>query len=85
VVKRGGVGIQLQPRDFRMLECLMRHAGQVVTRTILLDDVWSYHFDPRTNVVESHLSRLRTKIDKGFTPELIHTVRGAGYCLRAPE
>lgn len=85
VVKRAGNEIQLQPREFRLLEYLMRHAGQVVTRTMLLDNVWNYHFDPRTNVVESHLSRLRTKIDKGFTPELIHTVRGAGYCLRAPE
>ena len=85
VVKRSGHEIQLQPREFRLLEYLMRHAGQVVTRTMLLDNVWNYHFDPRTNVVESHLSRLRTKIDKGFTPELIHTVRGAGYCLRAPE
>jgi len=85
VVKRGGSEIALQPREFRLLEYLMRHAGQVVTRTMLLDNVWNYHFDPRTNVVESHLSRLRTKIDKGFTPELIHTVRGAGYCLRAPD
>ena len=85
VVKRGGNEIALQPREFRLLEYLMRHAGQVVTRTMLLDNVWNYHFDPRTNVVESHLSRLRTKIDKGFTPELIHTVRGAGYCLRAPD
>jgi two-component system OmpR family response regulator len=85
MVKRAGHEIQLQPREFRLLEYLMRHAGQVVTRTMLLDNVWNYHFDPRTNVVESHLSRLRTKIDKGFTPELIHTVRGAGYCLRAPE
>jgi two-component system OmpR family response regulator len=85
VVKRAGQEIPLQPREFRLLEYLMRHAGQVVTRTMLLDNVWNYHFDPKTNVVESHLSRLRTKIDKGFTPELIHTVRGAGYCLRAPE
>jgi two-component system OmpR family response regulator len=85
VVKRAGHEIQLQPREFRLLEYLMRHAGQVVTRTMLLDNVWNYHFDPKTNVVESHLSRLRTKIDKGFSPELIHTVRGAGYCLRAPE
>ena len=85
VVKRGGNEIALQPREFRLLEYLMRHAGQVVTRTMLLDKVWNYHFDPRTNVVESHLSRLRTKIDKGFTPELIHTVRGAGYCLRVPD
>jgi len=85
VVKRAGHEITLQPREFRLLEYLMRHAGQVVTRTMLLDNVWNYHFDPRTNVVESHLSRLRTKIDKGFGTELIHTVRGAGYCLRAPE
>jgi two-component system OmpR family response regulator len=85
VVKRAGHEITLQPREFRLLEYLMRHAGQVVTRTMLLDNVWNYHFDPRTNVVESHLSRLRTKIDKGFGAELIHTVRGAGYCLRAPE
>jgi two-component system OmpR family response regulator len=85
VVRRGGNEIALQPREFRLLEYLMRHAGQVVTRTMLLDNVWNYHFDPRTNVVESHLSRLRTKIDKGFSPELIHTVRGAGYCLRAPD
>ena len=85
VVKRAGQEIQLQPREYRLLEYLMRHAGQVVTRTMLLDNVWNYHFDPKTNVVESHLSRLRTKIDKGFSSELIHTVRGAGYCLRAPE
>jgi two-component system OmpR family response regulator len=85
IVKRAGNEIALQPREFRLLEYLMRHAGQVVTRTMLLDNVWNYHFDPRTNVVESHLSRLRTKIDKGFSPELIHTVRGSGYCLRAPD
>jgi two-component system OmpR family response regulator len=85
VVKRAGHEILLQPREFRVLEYLMRQAGNVVTRTMLLDNVWNYHFDPRTNVIDSHLSRLRTKIDKGFAPELIHTVRGAGYCLRAPE
>jgi len=62
----------------------MRHAGEVVTRTMLLQAVWNYHFDPRTNIVESHLSRLRTKIDTGSTAELIHTIRGAGYCLRPP-
>ncbi|HEX3486196.1 MAG TPA: response regulator transcription factor [Micropepsaceae bacterium] len=84
-VTRSGHEVTLQPREFRLLEYLMRHAGHVVTRTMLLDHVWNYHFDPRTNVVESHLSRLRTKIDKGFSPELIHTIRGAGYCLRAPE
>ena len=85
VVRRNGRIIHLQPREFRLLEYLMRHAGEVVTRTMLLQNVWNYHFDPRTNIVESHLSRLRTKIDNGFSPELIHTVRGAGYCLRVPE
>jgi two-component system, OmpR family, response regulator len=83
-VRRGGQAIALQPREFRLLEYLMRHAGQVVTRTMLLENVWDFHFDPRTNIVESHLSRLRTKVEKGFAPELIHTVRGAGYCLREP-
>ena len=83
VVKRRGKPIDLQPREFRLLEYLARHAGQVVTRTMLLENVWDFHFDPRTNVVETHISRLRSKIDKGFEPELIHTVRGAGYCLRA--
>jgi two-component system OmpR family response regulator len=85
IVKRAGRVIALQPREFRLLEYLMRHAGEVVTRTMLLENIWDYHFDPRTNIVESHLSRLRTKVDKGFTPELIHTVRGAGYCLRDPS
>jgi two-component system OmpR family response regulator len=83
-VRRGGEAIDLQPREFRLLEYLMRHAGQVVTRTMLLENVWDFHFDPHTNVVETHISRLRGKIDKGFRTELIHTVRGAGYCLRAP-
>ena len=82
-VRRAGREIALQPREFSLLEYLMRHAGHVVTRTMLLESVWDYHFDPRTNIVESHLSRLRTKVDKGFKLELIHTVRGAGYCLRA--
>lgn len=81
-VRRAGRQINLQPREFRLLAYLMQHAGQVVTRTMLLENVWDYHFDPRTNIVESHLSRLRTKVDKGFARELIHTVRGAGYCLR---
>jgi two-component system OmpR family response regulator len=85
VVKRAGHEIRLQPREFSLLEYLLRHAGQVVTRTMLLDNVWGYQFDPRTNVVESHMSRLRTKIDKGFEMELIHSVRGSGYCLRTPE
>jgi len=83
-VRRRDEPIDLQPREYRLLAYLMRHAGQVVTRTMLLENVWDLHFDPRTNVVETHVSRLRTKIDKGFGPELIHTVRGAGYCLRAP-
>jgi two-component system, OmpR family, response regulator len=81
-VRRAGRLIDLQPREFRLLEYLMRHAGQVVTRTMLLENVWDFHFDPRTNVVETHISRLRSKIDKGFMPELIRTVRGAGYCIR---
>jgi two-component system OmpR family response regulator len=84
-VRRAGQRILLQPREYRLLEYLMRHVEQVVTRTMLLENVWDYHFEPRTNIVESHLSRLRTKINKGFAPELIHTVRGAGYCLRDPR
>ncbi len=83
-MRRGGQAIDLQPREFRLLEYLLRHAGQVVTRTMLLENVWDFHFDPRTNVVETHISRLRGKIDRGFGAELIHTVRGAGYCLREP-
>ena len=80
---RGGQAIDLQPREFLLLEYLMRHAGQVVTRTMLLENVWDYHFDPQTNVIDVHISRLRAKIDKGFSDALLHTVRGAGYCLRA--
>jgi two-component system OmpR family response regulator len=83
-VRRNGELIELQPREFRLLEYLMRHAGQVVTRTMLLEHVWDIHFDPRTNVVETHISRLRSKIDRGFETALIHTVRGAGYCVRSP-
>jgi two-component system, OmpR family, response regulator len=82
-VVRGGHTIELQPREFRLLEYLMRHADQVVTRTMLLEHVWDFHFDPRTSVVETHISRLRAKLGTG--PELIHTVRGHGYALRAPE
>lgn len=81
-VSRAGVPIQLQPREFRLLECLMRHAGQVVTRTMLLEQVWDYHFDPQTNVIDVHISRLRGKIDKDFDLPLLNTVRGAGYMLR---
>jgi two-component system OmpR family response regulator len=80
---RGGVDIALQPREFRLLEYLMRHAGQVVTRTMLLENVWDYHFDPQTNVIDVHISRLRSKIEKGFDQPLLHTIRGAGYMLKA--
>lgn len=83
-VVRGGRVIELQPREFKLLECLMRNAGRVVTRTMLLEKVWDFHFDPKTNIVETHMSRLRSKIDRGFSRELIHTIRGAGYSLRAP-
>lgn len=82
-VKRAGREIALQPREFRLLEYLMRHAGQVVTRTMLLENVWDYHFDPQTNVIDVHVSRLRSKIEKGFDGPLLHTVRGAGYVLKA--
>jgi two-component system, OmpR family, response regulator len=81
-VTRGGKKIDLQPREFRLLEYLMRHAGQVVTRTMLLENVWDYHFDPQTNVIDVHVSRLRAKVDKGFESALLHTVRGAGYMIR---
>ncbi len=81
-VTRAGQEILLQPREFRLLEYLMKNAGQVVTRTMLLEHVWDYHFDPQTNVIDVHVSRLRAKIDKGFERPLIHTIRGAGYMLR---
>jgi two-component system OmpR family response regulator len=84
-VTRAGQAIQLQPREFRLLEYLMRHAGQVVTRTMLLEGVWDYHFDPQTNVIDVQISRLRSKIDKGFATPLLHTVRGAGYSLHEPD
>jgi two-component system OmpR family response regulator len=82
-VRRAGKVIELQPREFRLLEYLMRHAGQVVTRTMLLEGVWDYHFDPQTNVIDVHISRLRQKLDKGFDTQLLHTMRGAGYSIRA--
>jgi two-component system OmpR family response regulator len=82
-VTRHGRPIALQPREFRLLEYLMRHEGQIVTRTMLLEGVWEYRFDPQTNVIDVQISRLRSKIDKDFTPPLIHTVRGAGYLLSA--
>lgn len=82
-VTRGETRIDLQPREFKLLEFLMRHAGQTVTRTMLLEKVWNYHFDPQTNVIDVHISRLRAKIDKEFDQALLQTVRGAGYCLQA--
>lgn len=81
-VTRAGQEIVLQPREFRLLEYLMKHAGQVVTRTMLLENVWDYHFDPQTNVIDVHVSRLRAKVDKGFELPMIHTIRGAGYMVR---
>lgn len=82
-VRRGDRQIDLQPREFRLLEYLMSHAGRVVTRAMLLEHVWEFHFDPQTSVVETHISRLRAKIDRGFDGDLLYTVRGVGYCLRA--
>jgi two-component system OmpR family response regulator len=81
-VRRAGQSVALQPREFRLLEYLVRHAGQVVTRTMLLENVWDYHFDPQTNVIDVHISRLRAKIDRDFEPALLHTIRGAGYMIR---
>lgn len=81
-VKRGSQKIDLQPREFRLLEYFMRNPGQVLTRTMLLEKVWDYHFDPQTNVIDVHISRLRSKIDKDFESPLLHTIRGAGYVLR---
>jgi len=83
-VTRGGKEIDLQPREFTLLEYLIRHAGQVVTRTMLLEGVWDFHFDPQTNVIDVHISRLRQKIDKGFPHAMLQTVRGAGYMIKAP-
>jgi two-component system OmpR family response regulator len=80
-VTRAGQPIMLQPREFRLLEYLMKNAGQIVTRTMLLEKVWDYHFDPQTNVIDVHISRLRSKIDKGFDKPLLQTVRGAGYMI----
>jgi len=84
-VKRAGRTLDMQPREFSLLEYLMQHAGQVVTRTMLLEGVWDYHFDPQTNVIDVHISRLRNKVDKGFDTPLLHTVRGSGYCLKLPD
>jgi two-component system, OmpR family, response regulator len=82
-VTRAGQSILLQPREFKLLEYLMRNAGHIVTRTMLLENVWDYHFDPQTNVIDVHISRLRGKIDKGFDEPMLQTVRGAGYMIRA--
>ncbi len=82
-VTRAGTGIVLQPREFRLLEFLMRHAGQTVTRSMLLESVWKYRFEPETKIIDVQMSRLRQKIDRGFEAPLIHTVRGSGYCIRA--
>ena len=82
-VTRGGKPIVLQPREFKLLEYLVRNAGHIVTRTMLLENVWDYHFDPQTNVIDVHVSRLRGKLDKGFAVPLLQTVRGAGYMIRA--
>ena len=84
-VRRRDKPIEILPREFRLLEYLMRNAGHVVTRTMLLEHVWDYHFDPQTNVIDVHISRLRQKIDRNFDSPLLHTVRGAGYCLRAAD
>jgi two-component system OmpR family response regulator len=84
-VMRAGKRIELLAQEFKILEYLMRHAGEIVTRTMLLEKVWDFHFDPKTNIVETHISRLRGKIDKGFDRPLLHTVRGAGYVIRAQE
>ena len=82
-VHRGDKPIELQPQEFRLLEYMLRNAGRVVTRSMLLENVWDLHFDPRTNIVETHMSRLRAKMDRGYPRELIHTIRGNGYILRA--
>ncbi|MCC6195172.1 MAG: response regulator transcription factor [Burkholderiales bacterium] len=83
--RRGGVDIALQPKEFALLEVLMRNAGRIITRTMLLEKVWDFNFDPRTSVVETHMSRLRAKVDKPFAEPLIHTTRNVGYCIHAPR
>jgi two-component system OmpR family response regulator len=84
-VERQGIEIELQPKEFELLEVLMRNEGRVVTRTMLLERVWDFHFDPKTSVVETHISRLRSKIDKPFGVALLHTLRNVGYSLHAPN
>jgi two-component system OmpR family response regulator len=83
-VSRAGEMIEMQPREFRLLEYLMRNAGRVVTRTMLLENVWQFNFDPKTKIVETHISRLRSKVDRNVEQQLIHTIRGSGYVIRAP-
>jgi two-component system OmpR family response regulator len=84
-VSRGNDAIDIQPREFRLLEYLMRNAGRVVTRTMLLEQVWEFNFDPKTKIVETHISRLRSKVDRHADQQLIHTVRGSGYVIRSPS
>lgn len=84
-VNRAGRRIELQAQEMKLLEYLMRHEGEVVTRTMMLENVWSFHFDPQTNLIESHMSRLRAKVDRGFAFDLIHTIRGSGYRIEAPS
>ena len=84
-VRRAGHPIDLLPREYRLLEYLMRHAGRVVTRTMLFEEVWGYHYDPQTNVIDVHIGRLRRKLEEGELPQMIHTVRGSGYVLRGAE
>jgi len=84
-VSRGGKSIELQAQEYKLLEYLMRNAGRTVTRTMLLEKVWEFYFDPKTNIVETNISRLRAKVDRGFATQLIHTIRGAGYRVQAPE
>jgi two-component system, OmpR family, response regulator len=84
-VRRGGQVIELLPREYRLLEYLMRHGGRVVTRTMLFEEVWGYHYDPQTNVIDVHMGRLRRKLEQNGLPQIIHTVRGSGYVLRAAE
>ena len=84
-VRRAGCTIELLPREYRLLEYLIRHPGRVVTRTMLFEEVWGYHYDPQTNVIDVHIGRLRRKLEEGGLPQLIHTVRGSGYVLRTPQ
>lgn len=84
-VRRRGRQVELLPREYSLLEYLMRHPGQVITRTMLFEAVWSYRYDPRTNVIDVHMGKLRRKLDEGGLPPMIHTVRGSGYILHAPE